>query len=308
MTLGHLVARAADKERFNTLQSYLDFADAFLDHTAGHLQARIVSRNEPHYQFWQFKKDGHYNVSRPVHSELMFTAGECAKQFRAFARLLKQLREPGVDSAENRRCLNRSVYTLQQSIGIALDALPSGRSNTARKITGDLFERLIRLLLVEAGVRCRSGNVRIPVEVEGQAAFHMSYQHDLVIEEGEVMKILGSVKTSSKDRLDKIFVDKFLFAKLTGSQVPHIAIFLNDVQRKNTADPRQYGINATFLPGHFKGYTVKLNPLDGVYYCDLRPNMQSDPLLRRYIRSFDHLLFDDLWRLLSQPVQVAKVV
>ncbi len=308
MTLGQLVARAADKERFDSLRCYLDFAGAFLDHTAGHLQARIVSRNEPHYQFWQFKKDGHYNVSRPVHSELMFTAAECAKQFHKFTHLLKHVREPGMDTAENRHCLNRSVYTLQQSIGIALDALPSGRSNTARKITGDLFERLIRLLLMEAGVRCRSGNVRIPVEIEGQVSFHMSYQHDLVIEEGEIVKIFGSVKTSSKDRLDKIFVDKFLFAKLTGSQVPHIAIFLNDVQRKNTANPRQYGINSTFLPGHFKGYTVKLNPLDGVYYCDLRPNMRNDPLLRQHIRSFDHLIFDDLWSLLSQPVQVAKLV
>jgi hypothetical protein len=308
MTLKQLVARAADKERFEDLPCYLDFAEAFLDHTAGHLQARIISRNEPHYQFWQFKKDGHYNVSRPVHSELMFTPSECAKQFRKFSHLLKHLREPGADTAENRRCLNRAVYTLQQSIGIALDALPSGRSNTARKITGDLFERLIRLLLQEAGVRCRSGNIRIPVEIDGTAAFHMSYQHDLVIEEGEAIKIFGSVKTSSKDRLDKIFVDKFLFAKLTGSQVPHIAIFLNDVQRKNTADPRRYGINATFLPGHFKGYTVKLNPLDGVYYCDLRPNMMSDPLLRQHIRSFDHLLFEDLWSLLARPVQVAKLV
>ena len=36
-------------------------------------------------------------------------------------------------------------------------------------------------------------------------------------------------------------------------------------------------MSATFLPGHFKGYTIKLNPLDGVYYCDIRPNMQTDP-------------------------------
>jgi hypothetical protein len=156
-------------------------------------------------------------------------------------------------------------------------------------------------------VNCSSATVKVPVVVKGQVTFHMSYQHDLVIKEGEWVRIIGSVKTSSKDRLDKIFVDKFLFAKLTGSQVPHIAIFLNDVQRKNTANPREYGVNSTFLPGHFKGYTVKLNPLDGVYYFDLRPNMRNDALLQKHIKTFDHFVFGDLWRLLKSPVMVAKV-
>lgn len=35
-----------------------------------------------------------------------------------------------------------------------------------------------------------------------------------------------------------------------------------------------------FLPGHFKAYTIKLNSLDGVYYCDIRPNMMRDTLLK----------------------------
>ena len=69
-------------------------------------------------------------------------------------------------------------------------------------------------------------------------------------------------------------------AKLTEKQTPHIAIFLNDVQRKNTKKENEYGINSTFLPGHFKGYTVKLNPLDGVYYCDIRPNMITESILK----------------------------
>ena len=97
-------------------------------------------------------------------------------------------------------------------------------------------------------------------------------------------------------------MDKFLFAKLTGLQIPHVAIFLYDVQRKNAANPREYGVNATFLPGHFKGYTVKLNPLDGVYYCDIRPNMRTEPILRDHIRTFDHFVFEDLWSLLNRPL------
>ena len=58
----------------------------------------------------------------------------------------------------------------------------------------------------------------------------------------------------------------------------------------------EYGINATFLPGHFKGYTVKLNPLDGVYYCDIRPNMKTEKILKDHIKTFDHLLCEDIWK------------
>lgn len=76
-----------------------------------------------------------------------------------------------------------------------------------------------------------------------------------------------SVKTSSKNRLDKVFIDKFLYNRLTEKATPHFAIFLNDVQRKGQEG--KYGISAIFLPDHFNGYTVKLNPLDGVYYCDI---------------------------------------
>ncbi len=152
---------------------------------------------------------------------------------------------------------------------------------------------------MELGVDCQSGVVNIPVEADGVELFQMSYQHDLVVRfQGEV-KVIGSVKTSSKDRIDKIFMDKFLYSRLAETDIPHIAVFLNDVQRKKTRKENQFGVNATFLPGHFKGYTIKLNPLDGVYYCDIRPNMRTDPLLRSHIRTIDHLFCTDLWTFLE---------
>jgi hypothetical protein len=160
--------------------------------------------------------------------------------------------------------------------------------------------------LVRVGIECTSGVVKVPVKVDDEQEFTMSYQHDLIINSGELVKIIGSVKTSSKDRLDKIFVDKFLLAKLTGKDIPHVAIFLNDVQRKGKT-PDKYGISATFLPGHFKGYTVKLNPLDGVYYFDIRPNMLTEKILKDHIRTFDHFLFKELWGLIKREAVVAKV-
>lgn len=300
MTFKQLMIRATDKKQFVTLENFVEFATALLDFTVSGLQAVIVSKNEPHYNFWQFKKDGNYNVSRPINSSLMYSAEDAAKMFKQFSPLLSAIRDASKDSVENRDSLNRTIYTLQQCIGVALDGLPAGKSNTARKINGDLFERLIQLTLARARVPCTTGVVKVPVIVKRKVAFEMSYQHDLIIKQGELVKAIGSVKTSSKDRLDKVFIDKFLFNRLTSAQVPHVAIFLNDVQRKSTANEREYGISATFLPGHFKAYTVKLNPLDGVYYFDIRPNMRTEPILKDRIRTFDHFLFKDVWRFFDQ--------
>jgi hypothetical protein len=305
MTLDDLVRQASNKENFAELRDYVDFCEQFLDFigTRGAIQAEIVSRNETYYRFIQFK-NAEFSISRPLNSNLLYTRRDAKTHLLKFLRVLGSVRK--MDTPANREIVNRSIYTMQQSIGASLDALPAGRSNTARKINGDLFERFIRLVLLRVGIECESGVVKVPVKVAGEQEFMMSYQHDLVIKSGSLVKIIGSVKTSSKDRLDKIFVDKFLLAKLTGKDVPHVAIFLNDVQRKGKT-AKEYGVSATFLPGHFKGYTIKLNPLDGVYYFDIRPKMLTEPFLKDHIRTFDHFLFTELWCLLDREAVVAKV-
>ena len=103
-------------------------------------------------------------------------------------------------------------------------------------------------------------------------------------------------------------MDKFLYNRLTDTALPHIAIFLNDVQRKKTKRENEYGVSATFLPGHFKAYTVKLNPLDGVYYCDIRPNMVDDALLSQHIKTIDHFFYSDLWELLDRQGQTLEEI
>lgn len=213
------------------------------------------------------------------------------------------------DPDENVRTLiNRTVYTIQQTIGAALDGLPIGESNRARKINGTLFENFIRLILIEIGVDATCGLVRVPVFMDGQEQFKMNFQHDLIINFKGETRAIGSVKTSSKDRIGKIFIDKFLYSRLTGGDLPHIAVFLNDVQRAGKAP--NFGISPTFSPGHFKGYTVKLNPLNGVYYCDIRPNMITEPILRDHIKTLDHLLCTDIWQFLKHkehiPIEIVE--
>ncbi|MDR2408155.1 MAG: hypothetical protein LBE13_08595 [Bacteroidales bacterium] len=297
MNLKQLVNHSTDKEHFKSIQDYIDFCLRYLEYIEDNLQVVIISQNENHYNFYQYTKQGNYQITRPINSNLMYTFAGFSKAARLFLKILHDVKNITEDS--DKLIINRSVYTMQQSIGATLDALPAGKSNTARKINGDLFEQFIRLIIKEIGINCSAGVVQIPVLINRKKAFDMTYQHDLIIKENDRVKIIGSIKTSSKDRLDKIFIDKFLYNKLTETNIPHIAIFLNDVQRKNTSIENEYGINATFLPGHFKGYSVKLNPLDGVYYCDIRPNMKTETILKDYIKTFDCLLREDIWNFLK---------
>ena len=294
MKLAKLLEYAGDKTNFTAVVHYSDFCEKYLTFIYDGLQAVIVSQNETHYRFFQYKKDGHFNVTRPINNNLMIAVHEFPASKNTFLYAMKHIKDIKQETI-TRETINKFIYTCQQSIGATLDALPAGESNTARKINGDLFERYIRLVLAELGISVRDGIVPVPIVVNGEALFKM-VQHDLIIEAEKTIKAIGSVKTSSKDRLDKIFIDKFLYNRLTDIEIPHFAVFLHDVQRKGK-EP-QFGVNTTFLTGHFKGYTVKLNPLDGVYYCDLRPVMYSDPILKENIRTLDCLLIDDIWKFL----------
>jgi len=296
MTLQWLINWALDKAKFNYLEDYSVFCKEYLSFIHSGLQAVIVSKNENVYRFFQYKKDGNFNVSRPINTSLFLPINNFDKNFSEFSKSLKNIKDIKNDK-DVRKLINSTIYTYQQSIGALLDALPAGQSNFARKLNGDLFERLILLLLERTGIQAVGGTTNIPVEVNGQKLFDMKYQHDLIVKKNDDIRAIGSVKTSSKDRIDKIFIDKFLHNKLTDTNTPHFAIFLNDVQRKGTE--KNYGINTTFLTGHFKAYTVKLNPLDGVYYCDIRPNMVTEDILKDNIRTLDHLLVEDVWKFLA---------
>lgn len=299
-SLETLIAGAADKGKFQSLQDYIDFSLRFLEYIGSSKQAEIIAGNDHDYRFYQFNADAKFKVTRPFNSQLLYDLNKADTSYKAFVSDLAELRK-NKDKAHipDRSVLNNSVYTIQQSIGFALDAGTACgvEPNVARKINGDLFERLVYLVIRAIGLDCSSGNISVPVKVEGHTAFNMKYQHDLIIRgDSEEIKVIGSVKTTSKDRVDKIFIDKFLYCKLTDTCVPHIAVFLHDVQRKKTKKLNEFGVDSTFLAGHFKGYTVKLNPLDGVYYLDLRPSMLTDSILKKQISNFDALLCGDIWK------------
>ena len=181
MKLADLVAHATDKERFCTIENYLSFCARYLEYVETGLQARIVSQNESHYQFFQYRQDGSFNITRPLNSRLMYDADSFTKAAYQFSQTLKQLKNSEQPSDELRENVICTIYTVQQAIGAALDALPSGMSNQARKVNGDLFERFIRLLIVSLDVDCVSGTMQVPVkDADGKKLFNASYQHRFV--------------------------------------------------------------------------------------------------------------------------------
>ena len=80
MTLTQLIKWAKNKNKFNNIEDYASFCQAYLEFILNGLQAVIVSQNENHYHFFQYQSDGHFNVSRPINSNLMITSGNFDKE------------------------------------------------------------------------------------------------------------------------------------------------------------------------------------------------------------------------------------
>ena len=80
----------------------------------------------------------------------MYSAEILIRQQSFFPKTLDNAKDGEQPSDDLRQNVKRTIYTIQQSIGAALDALPAGKSNQARKVNGDLFERLILLIIVRS--------------------------------------------------------------------------------------------------------------------------------------------------------------
>lgn len=311
-TLHDLQASVQDKSAFVQLGDYLKMAQAFLSYLQASNPTRIVSPSHNNYIFYQYNKSDGYKITRPLNSDLFIESPEEMKnkfeRFISFLSDLKKLQErissneTYKDYIESRE-IDRVIYTLQQTIGCVGDSFDN--SNQSRKRIGMLFEVLVKLIIKELGMECEPRTVNLPIP--NQPGYSMSYELDLVFSKNKAIltsetkfihpsEIVGSVKTTSKDRIDKVFLDKFLLSRLLGRDIKVVAVFLHDVQRAVKGNSI-FGINSTFKTNHFLGYTVALNKLDGVYYVDPRPEMTSNPKLAEQVRDFQKFLTVDLWTL-----------
>lgn len=106
-------------------------------------------------------------------------------------------------------------------------------------------------------------------------------------------EIIVSVKTTSKDRMGKMFMDKILLEKFVKHELKVIGIFLNDVQRKGPDN-----ISYTLVSGLFMVYNQFITQLNGVYYLDPPPNAAREPF-NKHIKKFSLLITEDIEDLLS---------
>ena len=239
---------------------------------------------------------------RPINSKLfIFDIDEFKNEYHKFSEILRNLSLRNFNFGKrDYLTIDKVTYTLQQSIGIGLDLFVE--SNSAKKHVGNRFEELIRTIIDRINI----SNKKIILKIPYTSKDFYRCETDLVISSDNILKsssenitadeIVISLKTTSKDRMGKIFIDKILMSRFMKHDVKVIGIFLNDVQRK-----KEDKISYTFVSHLFMVYTKFLTKLEGVYFIDL-PKAAKLPAFQNYIFSFSKFLLEDIWKLLNLEV------
>ena len=253
------------------------------------------------YKIYSSQIAGTTKYLRPINKTLFFeNEAEFENSFNELKNIFKKIRSKAILSKTEEQIIDRTVYTIQQSIGVGLDLLVN--PNSARKHVGNRFEELIKVVFTEIGIANKKTVLQIPYDTEEGTKMYKC-ENDIILSPFNEVKsssgsldkneIVVSVKTTSKDRMGKMFIDKILLERFVGHPQKVIGIFLNDVQRKEKDN-----ISFTLVSGLFMVYSKFLTKLDGIYYLDPPPNALKKPY-SEYMKPFSHLLSTDLQILLS---------
>lgn len=239
---------------------------------------------------------------RPINQRLFIYSPNTFKEiYSEYQDVLLSLKyRNGKLKVRDKELIDSVTYTIQQSIGAGFDLLVN--PNSARKHVGNRFEDLIKTIFTEIGIANKKTVLQIPYATdEGEKTYKC--ENDLILSPFDEVKsdgtyldkseIVISVKTTSKDRMGKMFIDKILLERFVKHNQRVIGIFLNDVQRKGTGN-----ISYTLVSGLFMVYSKFLTKLDGVYYIDPPPNVFKEPF-NKYMKPFSELITRDIWSLLS---------
>jgi hypothetical protein len=239
--------------------------------------------------------------ARPINKALfIFDIENFDEKYNQFLSVLEKINGRKSITDKEGNLIDAVVYTIQQSIGVGMDFLCN--PNSARKHVGNRFEELIRLVVTQLGVKNDKIVFKIPYPSEDEEKLYSCETDIIVSPHGSVNsntksidknEIIVSLKTTSKDRMGKIFLDKLLMQKFAGHSVKVVGIFLNDVQRKDAEK-----ISYTFVSGLFMVYTKFLTKLEGVYFVDPPPITRKDPF-NQHISPFSKFLAKDIWNLLA---------
>jgi len=238
---------------------------------------------------------------RPINQKLFIgNVDDFESNLKQLQNIFLQIKNGNKINTEQKNIIDRTLYTIQQAIGAGLDLLVN--PNSARKHVGNRFEELIKVIFTEIGVANKHIVLQIPYQTdEGTKTYKC--ETDLILSPYKSVKststfldeneIVVSVKTTSKDRMGKIFIDKILIERFLNHPQKFIGIFLNDVQRKSSNN-----ISFTLVSGLFMVYSTFLTQLDGIYYLDPPPNAGKAPY-SNHMKRFSELITNDLEKLLT---------
>jgi len=133
--------------------------------------------------------------TRPYNLQLfIFKSQEFSTQFTKFKNILAQVAKGKRTFKESDyKIVDKVTYTIQQSIGIALDLL--GNQNANRKHVGNRFEELVRLIVEEINIR----NKKIVLKIPYSNSSKYSCETDLVCSPYDVvMSNSGSIDENLK--------------------------------------------------------------------------------------------------------------
>ena len=283
----------------NSIVEFYDLTIRVLNYLPNVLSGKVI-KNDYAIHFSDIA--GTKKYIRPINQNLFYYDIEGFKEsYNDFLNVFAKVRN-GRNSLTDldKNIIDSVLYTIQQAIGIGLDLVVG--SNSARKHVGNRFEELIKAVFSEIGIANKKLVLQIPYETEDGVKLYKC-ENDLILSPYKNVistfnniderEIVVSIKTTSKDRMGKIFIDKLLLEKFIGHNQKIIGIFLNDVQRKQSDN-----ICFTLVSGLFMVYSKFLTELDGIYYLDPPPNANKSPY-NRYMKPFSKLISEDIFKLLS---------
>jgi hypothetical protein len=239
---------------------------------------------------------------RPINRRLfIYSPIDFKNKLEEFEMLFEKLKiQNNQWEVSEKELLESVLYTIQQSIGVGFDLLAN--PNSARKHVGNRFEELIKAIFTEMGIANKKTVLQIPYQTD-EGIKNYKCENDLILSPYKSAKSTGkyldkneivvSAKTTSKDRMGKMFIDKILLERFVQHDQKVIGIFLNDVQRKESDN-----ISFTLVSGLFMVYSAFLTKLDGIYYLDPPPNVFKEPF-NKYMKPFSELITKDIWKLLT---------
>jgi hypothetical protein len=290
-----------DKDLQKTKKNLDEFGDVAL-RVLQYLPNILSSSEEKNdYIIYASQIAGTTKYIRPINKNLFFyNPADFITNYAKLKDIFDEIKSGSEINSADKDIIDKTIYTIQQSIGAGLDLLVN--PNSARKHVGNRFEELIKVIFTAAGVANKRITLQIPYETdEGIKTYKC--ENDLILSPYDKVKsssisldeneIVLSVKTTSKDRMGKMFIDKILLERFVGHPQKVIGIFLNDVQRKETNS-----ISFTLVSGLFMVYSKFLVELEGIYYLDPPPNATKKPY-SNYMKRFSELITTDLKILLS---------